>query len=351
MEAGRGAGVGAGARSGSPRLRAYAEQRLADAESGVLRARSARRIGPRPWGPSPGAGRCAVAGAWTEAAVGNHPRRAAPARAATHSRRRQTGNCSQSDRAAAGDLPRRYSRRDGPAQPVCEAVSPGRPRPSRACLSPGAATVMLATLNDRDRALWATAMYAGLRRGELMALRWSDVDLSAGRLKVERSYDPVAAVFGPPKSRAGPRVVPIPAVLREHLGGPIENARLKNVSRSSLHGRRWRAGVAGRTVHSTIRQSLAGAESVDRPSHRAGVVARVPTHLRDVADRCGRDAEGRTDVYGPQLDHDHLRSLRAPIPGRRGCFCARAAGVSGRGRGRSRCSGGCSDEPGSARGC
>jgi integrase len=30
---------------------------------------------------------------------------------------------------------------------------------------------------ERDRALWATALYAGLRRGELMALRGEDIDL------------------------------------------------------------------------------------------------------------------------------------------------------------------------------
>jgi integrase len=32
----------------------------------------------------------------------------------------------------------------------------------------------------KDRAAWATAIYAGLRRGELMALRREDVDLAAG---------------------------------------------------------------------------------------------------------------------------------------------------------------------------
>ena len=43
---------------------------------------------------------------------------------------------------------------------------------------------------ERDRGLWATAFFAGLRRGELMALRWQDVDLASGELHVERSYDP-----------------------------------------------------------------------------------------------------------------------------------------------------------------
>ena len=36
------------------------------------------------------------------------------------------------------------------------------------------AASLIAALSPDDRAVWATAMYAGLRRGELRALRWSD---------------------------------------------------------------------------------------------------------------------------------------------------------------------------------
>jgi integrase len=38
----------------------------------------------------------------------------------------------------------------------------------------------------KDRAVWATALYAGLRRGELMALYREDVDLATGVIRVER---------------------------------------------------------------------------------------------------------------------------------------------------------------------
>ena len=40
-----------------------------------------------------------------------------------------------------------------------------------------------------NSALWATATYAGLRRGELQALRWSDLDLAGGLIRVARGWD------------------------------------------------------------------------------------------------------------------------------------------------------------------
>ena len=59
-------------------------------------------------------------------------------------------------------------------------------------------------------------MYAGLRRGELMALRWEDVDLKTNKISVVRSWDVKAGVIEP-KSHAGRRMVPIASVLRELL--------------------------------------------------------------------------------------------------------------------------------------
>jgi integrase len=50
-----------------------------------------------------------------------------------------------------------------------------------------------------------------------MGLRWEDVDLAAGVIRVERSFDPKAGEFVTPKSRAGTRKVPIASVLREYL--------------------------------------------------------------------------------------------------------------------------------------
>jgi integrase len=82
---------------------------------------------------------------------------------------------------------------------------------------PEEAHQLLAALPERDRSVWATALYAGLRRGELMALRWENVDLAAGVIRVERSYDDKGRVEIEPKSRAGRRMVPIVGALRDVL--------------------------------------------------------------------------------------------------------------------------------------
>ncbi len=81
--------------------------------------------------------------------------------------------------------------------------------------SPDEARQLLDAL-DQDRALWATAMYSGLRMGELRALQWDAIDFAGGRIHVRRTWDhregPVE-----PKSRAGRRSVPLPSLLRADL--------------------------------------------------------------------------------------------------------------------------------------
>ena len=81
---------------------------------------------------------------------------------------------------------------------------------------PAEAEALIAAVPDRDRAIWATAMYAGLRRGELQALRVGDVDLAAGVIRVERGWDEKEGEIEL-KSNAGRRRVPIAAVLRDYL--------------------------------------------------------------------------------------------------------------------------------------
>jgi integrase len=82
--------------------------------------------------------------------------------------------------------------------------------------SPGEAERLIAAVPEADRAIWSTAMYAGLRRGELQALRAEDIDLAGGVIRVERGWDEREGEIEL-KSRAGRRRVPITATLRDSL--------------------------------------------------------------------------------------------------------------------------------------
>jgi integrase len=59
-----------------------------------------------------------------------------------------------------------------------------------------------------ERPLYLTATMCGLRQGELVALRWQDVDSGVGAIRVRRSY--TRGQFGTPKSRRSSRAVPMP---------------------------------------------------------------------------------------------------------------------------------------------
>ena len=110
-----------------------------------------------------------------------------------------------------------WRRREVPVNPTTglrlPAVRSGRDR----IASPAEAEQLLGALRSSDRTLWATALYAGLRRGELMALRWHDVDFTQGIVNVVRAWDPKDREMVAPKSKAGTRRVPIPAALRAFL--------------------------------------------------------------------------------------------------------------------------------------
>jgi integrase len=116
---------------------------------------------------------------------------------------------------------------------------------------------MLAGLDSaKDRALWATALYAGLRRGELAGLHAADIDLATGVLRVERGYDEAEGEEVAPKSKQGRRKVPIPAALRDHLDAfllyaPPAGRIFPDVRQSYDNGRRAaeQAGVEAPTLH------------------------------------------------------------------------------------------------------
>jgi integrase len=78
------------------------------------------------------------------------------------------------------------------------------------------AAELLAALPEEDRPIWATAFYAGLRRGELQALRACDIALGDSRINVVHGWDQEEGQIDP-KSYAGERSLPLLAILRDYL--------------------------------------------------------------------------------------------------------------------------------------
>jgi len=110
-----------------------------------------------------------------------------------------------------------------------------KPRPERAPLKlwapPQVGAFLRATADDRLAALWVLYATTGCRRGEVLALRWSDLQLPSsgqGRLRVERSA--VAAgyrvVTSSPKTAASVRSIDLDAAttaaMRRHRARQAE---------------------------------------------------------------------------------------------------------------------------------
>lgn len=77
-----------------------------------------------------------------------------------------------------------------------------------------------------DQTLYLVAAMTGLRQGELVALRWADVDWGAGRIRVRRNYTREA--FGTPKSKRSSRSVP----MTDRVAGALE----RHFKRSAYQG-------------------------------------------------------------------------------------------------------------------
>jgi len=92
-----------------------------------------------------------------------------------------------------------------------------------AALNPAQARLLLDTARgDRLEALYRVALTLGLRRGEAIGLRWTDIDWERKTLRIARQITPVGNKphLGDPKSKAGIRSIPLPGAiitaLREH---------------------------------------------------------------------------------------------------------------------------------------
>jgi integrase len=189
-------------------------------------------------------------------------------------------------------------------------------------LSPDEVSTLADAIDPRFRALVLTACYAGLRLGELAALRRSRVDLMRRRVEVAETLTDVGGhvSFGPPKTRRGWRTVPIPAALADELAAHMECYAATNeealvfpsplgqpLRRTTFRRRVWvpavgRAGLTDLAFHDLRHTyvSLAASAGLDlyEVSKRAGHSSAAFTadryaHLYDAADEAYGDAMDR----------------------------------------------------------
>ena len=110
------------------------------------------------------------------------------------------------------------------------------------------------------------AVYTGLRRGEQLALRWSNVDVDGARLRVVEALDETKAsgvTLKAPKSAAGVRTITLPQVvvdaLREHRRRQLEMCLLLGLGKPSPTPP-WSSPAGGRAATSRrARSRYAGA--------------------------------------------------------------------------------------------
>ena len=106
------------------------------------------------------------------------------------------------------------------------------PRPVRKEIKPltqeQAQAFLDAARGDRFEALYIVALHCGLRQGELLGLRWKDVDIDAGTLQVRRTLSQSRErghIFEPPKNGKGRNVkltVRAKAALKAHRKRQLE---------------------------------------------------------------------------------------------------------------------------------
>ncbi len=96
-----------------------------------------------------------------------------------------------------------------------------------------------AAARDELHPYWSIAVLTGMRPGEMLGLRWSEIDLDQGTIRVERTRTYTALgrqVEGPPKTNASRRTIDLSPELVETL----RTLRLARIEAALAGGSGWR---------------------------------------------------------------------------------------------------------------
>ena len=173
------------------------------------------------------------------------------------------------------------------------------------------------------------AVTTGLRRGELLGLRWQDVDLDASKLAVRQSLEQTKAGLGfkQPKTQKGRRVVTLPPIaveaLRRHKAEQAKERLLlgpgyqdHGLVLARADGRPLDPAETTRAFARLVRQAGVRAFSLHALRHtHATLLLQENVHPKVVSERLGHATVGITlDTYShvlPNLQEEAARKIDA----------------------------------------
>ena len=179
------------------------------------------------------------------------------------------------------------------------------------------------TLNDRQVATLLTAiegtrlyepvflaLTTGLRRGEILGLRWGDLDLSRGTVTVQQSLEQTKAGlwFKSPKTRKGRRTVTLPgiavAVLQEHRRRQAEEHMALGLGKpktvfTDVEGAPWPPDKLSRQFGNLVRKAGIGPTTFHGLQHtHLTNLLREGVHPKVASERAGHSSVATTlDLY------------------------------------------------------
>jgi integrase len=169
----------------------------------------------------------------------------------------------------------------------------------------GARVLIESSVDDRFHALWVTALATGMRQGELLALRWEDVDLDTGWATVRHTLARIDGVLTlvEPKTVRSRRRVPLPSMAVSALRAHRTRQRMERL----VAGSRW---TESGFVFTTGIGTPLEAGRVSRAFHAALTKAGLPSvRFHDLRHSCATFllAQGMTlEDVKQQLGHSSI---------------------------------------------
>jgi integrase len=136
--------------------------------------------------------------------------------------------------------------------------------------------LLAAVKDDRLKAFYYLAITLGLREGELLGLRWQDIDLDEGVLHVRMTLDVKTLQLAPLKTDRSRRTLPLSEAQRQALR---EHKALQLREKAAFRDQWRESGLVFTTIHGTpVRASNLIKRSFKPALERAGLPSRIRIH-------------------------------------------------------------------------